>query len=369
MLRARIRLTLVVQAAALAAVVAALLLALGLPLSARGALGPGAVAALAAIAALLVLAVAAAILLRWVGGPVERLLGAAERIGEGSELPPLGLPGEEHGPGLSRAAVAFERTATALAKERTRLAAKVGELEAANRDLAAAREELFRSERLASVGRLASGVAHEIGNPLGAITGYAELARSKVAAGARAEEVADYLGRISEATGRIDAIVRDLLELARPSGPELAPVGVGAALEGALRLARVQPRFRAVRVEVDLPPALPPVLADERRLAQVFLNLLLNAGDATGGGGAIRVAGCAADGGVEVVVSDDGPGIPAGDLPRVFDPFFTTKAPGQGTGLGLAVCHGIMESFGGAIEAVARTPRGAAFRLKFRAAG
>ncbi|HEY6005144.1 MAG TPA: ATP-binding protein, partial [Anaeromyxobacter sp.] len=275
---------------------------------------------------------------------------------------------EPGGPALSRAALAFERVASALALERVRLAAKVEELTRANRELAEARESLVRSEKLATVGRLAGGVAHEVGNPLGAIAGYAELARARLAGGsAGAGEVADLLSRISAEAARIDAIIRDLLDFARPSDLALAPVPLAGVVEGAVRLARMQPRFRRVEVAVELPADLPPVRADERRLGQVLLNLLMNAGDAMEGGGAVRIAARAEGEHVRVDVADRGPGILPEHLPRLFDPFFTTKPPGKGTGLGLAVCHGIVESLGGEIAAENGPSGGAVFSLKLRA--
>jgi signal transduction histidine kinase len=360
--RARVRLVLFLQAAAIAAAVGGLLALAGVPLAARHALTVHRFLALVALCTVTTLGLASALLLRWVGRPVERLLGAADRVQAGSgELPPLGPAGEDGGPGLARAAVAFERTAGALASEQGRLQEKVAELTRTNRELAVAREELLRAERLAAVGRLAAGIAHEIGNPLGAITGYAELARAKVT-GAASTDLADYLARISAESQRIDLIVRDLLDFARPAQLELGPVVVAEALEAALRLARVQPRFRAVTVATELPAELPAARADARRLAQVFLNLLLNAADAMGGEGEIRVTGRAVGEGLEVAVADGGPGIAPEALPRLFEPFFTTKAPGEGSGLGLAVCHGILDSFGGAIRAE-NGARGAVFTL------
>ena len=142
-------------------------------------------------------------------GPAARPDGGAA---SGSEPPGRSAAG------LTPAAVAFERLAAALSEEQVRLAAKVEELEAVNGRLAEAREELLRSERLASVGRLAAGIAHEVGNPLGAIAGYAELARTRLADGsADRRPVDDFLRRIGVEAGRIDAIVRDLLDFARPT--------------------------------------------------------------------------------------------------------------------------------------------------------
>jgi signal transduction histidine kinase len=356
---------LLLHAAAIAAAASALLLAAGLPLAARGALSPRAFVAAVAGAAAASFLLGAALLFRTVARPVERLLAAAERLAGPGGLPLLGEPG---GAALSRASLAFERLAGELADERARLAAKVEELTRANRALAEARESLLRSEKLATVGRLAAGVAHEVGNPLGAIAGYVELARASARDG-RPGDPEDYLGRIAAEVQRIDRTVRELLYFARPGGLSLAAIDLGPAVDASLRLARVQARFRDVEVELDLPRDLPRVMADEHGLAQVLLNLFLNAGDAMGGRGALRLSARAADGSrVLLDVADRGPGIAQEDLPRVFDPFFTTKEPGKGTGLGLAICHRIMESFGGEISAENASGGGAVFTLVFREA-
>lgn len=365
----RVGLVLLLDLVAAAAAGAVLLLALGVPPAARGALRPGPLVLLAGVAAAATVAVGLVLLGRSVARPVERLLASARRLGHaGGGLPVLAPPGEPEDRSLARAAVAFERVAEALADERARLAAKVAELEAANRALAEARASWLRSEQLAAVGRLASGVAHEVGNPLGAIAGYADLARGRIRAG-EAAQAEDLVARIAVEAGRIDAIVRDLLELARPSAPAVAPIALSGPVDAALRLARVQARLREVRTELDLPPELPPVLADEARLAQVFLNLFLNAGDAMGGRGTLRVAAREVREGVEIDVSDDGPGIEPEDLSRVFDPFFTTKPPGAGTGLGLSVSHRLMEAMGGAISAGNAPGGGAVFHLRLRRGG
>ena len=367
--RASVRTFLLLNALALAAVAAVPLLALGLPLSTRGALGPAALAAIAACVALLVLGVAVALLFRGVARPLDRLLAAAVRLGpregQGQELPILGEPG---GLALSRAAVAFERLAVAFDEERGRLAAKVRELTDANRAVADARESLLRSEKLATVGRLAAGLAHEVGNPLGAVEGYVELARARLPP-APHPDLVDALSRISTAAQRIDRTVRDLLDFARPATPALAHLDLGAVVDGSLRLASVQPRFRRVEVDVALAAGLPRVVAEEHQLSQVLLNLLLNAADAMKSGGHVRLeARREADGSVVLAVEDSGPGIASADLPRVFDPFFTTKEPGEGTGLGLAISHRIMESFGGEIAARNGERGGAVFELRFRSA-
>jgi two-component system NtrC family sensor kinase len=307
-----------------------------------------------------------AMLIRRVARPVERILGAAEGL-QGSAPGSLPLLGDS-GHGLDQAALAFERAAAALIEERARLAAKVEEMTRVNRALADARESLFRSEKLATVGRLAAGVAHEVGNPLGAISGYTEVARSRLPAGAD-PDLREALDRIAAAADRIDHTVRGLLDFARPAPLELRPVSAAKALEAAMDLARVQPRLRGVEVTVELPPDLPLVLADERRLCQVFLNLLLNAGDAMEGQGRVEVAGRIESGTLEISVVDTGPGIAPQDLVRLFDPFFTTKDPGEGSGLGLAISHSIVESFGGSIDGGNSGMGGAAFTLRLRLAG
>jgi signal transduction histidine kinase len=365
-----LRLVLLLDVAAAAAAGAALVLGLGLPLAARGPLGPGAIVALAAGVVAAVIAVGGVLLVRQVGRPVDRLLAAADALGaRAGDLPILGDPGEGGGRGLSGAAVAFERLAGALGAERARLAEKVTELERANEALVAARASLVRAERLATLGRLASGIAHEVGNPLGAIGGYVELARDRLRAGdAGRAEADDFLARVGAEAQRIDRTVRDLLDLARPAEALLGPVDVAAPVEAALRLARVQARFKGVEVEVALPPGLPAVFADARRLAQVFLNLFLNAGDAAGAAGRVRIGARTEGEAVLVEVEDDGPGIAPEDLPRIFEPFFTTKPAGQGTGLGLAISQGIVESFGGELVAANAPAGGALFTVRLRAA-
>ncbi|ABS24896.1 sensor histidine kinase [Anaeromyxobacter sp. Fw109-5] len=353
-----VRTVLLLDLAAAGAGAAAVTLAIGLPLAARGGLSPRALAVVVLVGGAAGVALGAALLFRAVARPVDRIVSAAERLGAGARadaLPLLAPPGDAatERRGAAGAAVAFERLAGALSEERSRLAEKVSELERANGALLEARESLVRAERLATAGQLASGIAHEVGNPLGAITGYAELARSRLRDGSppALAQAAEFAERIAAETARIDRIVRDLLDLARPSAPVVRPIDVRGPLEAALRLARAQPRFRAVEVTEDLPAALPRALADEQRLAQVLLNLLLNAGDAMGGAGAARVRARAAGGFVELAVEDAGPGFDTADLSRVFEPFFTTKGAGQGTGLGLAICRSIVEALGGDIRA------------------
>ncbi len=359
------RTLLVVSVASAVGAGTVLFAASAMALGVSGRARPFELALVGAVLAAFVVWAAASMLVRRVARPVERILEAARALQDAapSDLPVLG----DSGIGLDLAALAFERTARALSEERARLAAKVAELTAANAALAEARASLVRSEKLATVGRLAAGVAHEVGNPLGAVSGYAELARGFLQPDAD-PRLRDALERIAAASDRIDRIVRDLLDFARPTPLEVRPMGLRSAVEAALRLAAVQSRFKGVEVVIALPAELPPVFADERHLSQVILNLLLNAGDAMPGGGTVTVAAGRRGDQVALVVSDTGPGISAEDLPRIFDPFFTTKEPGQGSGLGLAICHSIVESMGGSIDAASPAGGGASFVVRLRAA-
>ncbi len=366
-----VRLVLLLDLLAAVLLAGAVLVVAGTPLSAAGRLGPWNLAMLVGLAGAIAMAAGGILLIRSVAHPVERLLRAAERLGGArGGLPVLPRPGEGRVVTLGSAVVAFERVSAALEEERGRLAAKIGELERTNQALSEARESWVRSERLAAVGRLGAGLAHEVGNPLGAITGYVAVARSRLPAGAD-PELQGSLERIGTAAARIDATIRDLLAFARPSPPALAGVEVAPVVEAVLRLGRVQPRFRGVEVRLDLPRELPPVRADAHRLSQVLLNLVLNGADALGEGGGLELAARVDPRdpeGVEITVADDGPGIPRENLERIFEPFFTTKQPGQGSGLGLAVSRALVESFGGRISAANRAGRGAVFTVSLRAA-
>lgn len=215
--------------------------------------------------------------------------------------------------------------------------------------LEAQRRSLIRSEKLASVGRLAAGVAHEVGNPLQSIIGFADILL-----GAEAnDERRDFLQRLQSEAERIHEIIRQLLDYSRPADEgRRSAVALSAVVRQAVRLVRPQERFRSVEV-VDKGLADAPLAdASEPRLVQVVVNLLLNAADAMDGKGRVVLRTGTNDGCVSLFVANDGPQIPSADRDRIFDPFFTTKDPGKGTGLGLAVSHAIAESFDGELSLV-----------------
>ncbi|MBK9516270.1 MAG: MASE1 domain-containing protein [Anaeromyxobacter sp.] len=225
------------------------------------------------------------------------------------------------------------------------------------------------AQRLASVGTLAAGMAHEINNPLTFVAANLAFALDRVGplrGDPRAEEVARALEDAEEGTRRVARVVRDLKAVSRVEVEERRPVDVLAEVETALKLAQHELRHRAALV-VALGPV-PAVRAPEFQLGQVFLNLLVNAGQAVGDAGAdrhtVRVTSrTAPDGWAVVEVADDGPGIPEAARARIFEPFFTTKPVGAGTGLGLSVCHGIVTALGGRIEVESVEGQGARFSV------
>jgi signal transduction histidine kinase len=314
------------------------------------------------LGALLVFVVGFAMLNRAISRPIDRLADAAERIGRLELDDPL----ERRGPLLGRLGIAFERMSKGLRDERARVNAQIEELRRLNCQLADAKDSLVRSEKLATVGRLAAGVAHEIGNPLGAIFGFLELARERSSPQSR-----EYLDCIDHEVARIDRTVRELLDFSRPAAQALSPLDLHAAVEAAVRLATMQKRLKSVALDVEVAEGL-SVMGESHHLSQVLVNVLLNAGDAMKGEGkvVIRAEQSEENGRKRVAlrIQDSGPGIPAETLPRIFDPFFTTKDPGEGTGLGLSICHRIMESFGGEIRAENAPEGGALFTLVFASA-
>jgi len=221
--------------------------------------------------------------------------------------------------------------------------------------LAVQREQIIRSEKLASVGQLAAGVAHEIGNPLAAILGYVDILRSDLSGKGDLPlaDRQDALDRVKAETQRIHRIIRELLEFSRPSREDPVATDPLRVVQSAQALLLPQSRFRDVHVvTVPAGDAWPNVLVAQSRLVQVFVNLMLNAADAMSGKGTLVVSCQQERGKVILAVADEGPGIPKENRRKVFDPFFTTKPVGQGTGLGLSVCRSIVESFGGSLELV-----------------
>jgi len=257
-----------------------------------------------------------------------------------------------------------------------------------------AQSQLVRSEKLASIGRLAAGVAHEVGNPLGAAGTYLEVLRRRGVD----QEVTEGIARELE---RLDRIVRSLLDYARPQEDPLVPIDPDRIVRGAFELLRAQGAFRTVRAETDLGLQVPEIMGRAHVLEQTLVNLLLNAVDATPPGGSIiigarrwayepgvaetrrasdprhsmfprvaerrpsRIEFAAGQPGSLLFVADSGPGVVPEDRDKIFEPFYTTKEPGRGTGLGLAIVARSVHEMGGVVWVDVAREGGAAFKLFF----
>jgi signal transduction histidine kinase/CheY-like chemotaxis protein len=258
--------------------------------------------------------------------------------------------------------------------DRTRALAQANaELDENLRKLRETQDQLLHAGRMAAVGTLAAGVAHEINNPLTFVMNNLGFIREqlehfwetqKVPSG-QTRELRQALEDVADGAERVRVIVRDLRIMSRPQPEQRTPVDVNGALETAVGFAGNELRHRA-RVVWDLGPV-PPVSANEARLGQVFLNLVVNAAQALPEQGVdrneIRVASRLEEGQVVVEVADNGVGIPREHLPRLFDPFFTTKPAGKGTGLGLSICHAIVSGLGGRIAVDSTVGVGSTFRV------
>lgn len=222
-------------------------------------------------------------------------------------------------------------------------------------------QELVHKEKLASMGQLAAGVAHEINNPLGTILLFSEMMLKEAPEG---DPRRDDLQMIIGETTRCKNIVSDLLNFARQQEVTAQDTDVHAVLEQVIEAARRQPSFAGIDVVCHFSPDLPTIQADSAQLQQVFINLLNNAAEAIGTEGTITLRTRPVDGpAVEITVSDTGCGIPATDLGKLFTPFFTTKPPGMGTGLGLSIVYGIIKLHRGSITVESQVGEGTSFTV------
>lgn len=217
------------------------------------------------------------------------------------------------------------------------------------------------SERLAVVGQLAAGVAHELNNPLQGIVTYSHLLLERTAEDDRRR---DSIEKIVSQADRCRAIVRALLDFSRPSKPQKQSSKMNSILGDCLELMEGQALFLNVEIDQNLDPALPLVVADPSQMQQVFVNLIINAVEAMDGAGRLAILTRQSNGYVEIEFSDSGPGIVPEDLERVFDPFFSTKQASHGTGLGLAISYGIVQEHQGSISVTSDLGAGATFVVR-----
>jgi PAS domain S-box-containing protein len=221
-------------------------------------------------------------------------------------------------------------------------------------------QQILSAEKLASIGKLAAGVAHEINNPLGGILNCLYNLRKGVLTPARQEE---YLVSMEDGLRRVQKIVRQLLDFSQQHEPELSLTGINNVVDRVLVLTNHLFAPNHIALEKHLGRDLPDLMVDRHMIEQVLMNLILNAVQAMRNGGTLAIRTTAAEGQCYVEVKDTGCGIPASVLPRIFDPFFTTKSEGEGTGLGLSVSLGIVERHGGRILVESEVGSGTTFTL------
>ena len=312
--------------------------------------------------------------------PLQRLAGTARSIADGA----FGTRAIVDGPAeIVELGVAFNQMTDALEARTADLEKAVTELRRSNRHLSEAREGLDRAERLAAIGRLAAGVAHEVGNPMGALLAFLDLTGRDPGLSDASRE---YLSRAAGQGARVRVILRQLLDFSRPPRGTPVPVDLARICEETTDLVRAQRRYAGIALEVIAEAGTPEVLADPNTTAQIVLNLLLNAAEALRGGtqnprvrilvrasvralraGEDRTTALARRGrpdAVECRVEDNGPGVAREDRERIFDPFFSSKEPGEGTGLGLSNALRFAQELGGSLELdPAETNTGATFVL------
>jgi len=261
---------------------------------------------------------------------------------------------------IDREAISAFATRAALAIENARL---YQDLADQLKELKRAQAQLVESAKLASIGTLAAGVAHEINNPLMAISGRIELLLSNPKQHLKSEKAKQYLEVIRDMTERVTQVVRGLLAFSREERGSQAPVDIHRAIDETLTLVGSQLRIAHIQIKRDYQAEKAEVLGNKNKLQQVFMNLILNARDAMQDGGTLTIFTTQSHNRLLVKVVDEGVGIPKENLGQVFDPFFTTKEVGKGTGLGLFVTRGIIEQHNGFIQVESVEGKGTTFSI------
>jgi two-component system NtrC family sensor kinase len=268
------------------------------------------------------------------------------------------MPEMHEGPFLAEERSLINEVArqVAILIERRRAEEEKGQLE----------QQLLHTERLATIGKLTAGIAHELNEPLGSILGFAQIVHET--AGLPEQAIRD-VDRILKAAIHAREIIKKLMFFGRQTPPGKVRVNLNDIVEDGIGF--LEPRFAAqqIRYERSLAPALPEVVADPGQMRQVLVNLTVNATQAMPDGGTLRLSTAAEEGWIIVTVEDTGMGMSEEVLRQVFVPFFTTKDVGQGTGLGLAVVHGIVAAHGGRIDVESKVGKGTRFRVRLPVAG
>jgi two-component system NtrC family sensor kinase len=339
--------------------------------------------------------------------PLKDLIRLTQKISEGDFSQMIEVTSKNE---IGQLLSSFNRMTERLKENQESIEKNLKSLELANKKLKQAQEELIRTEKLASIGRFAAGVAHEVGNPLGAILGYTSILDK---GGIDQGETKDYLKRIENEIERINRIVRELLDFSKPSKFEIRDIEVNSVIKNTLSLLSHQKNFKDIETQLELQPDLPLIKGDESQFSQVLINIILNAMDAMPNGGHLKIQteNLAVDNFfeeglqslfpprrkgdpmesdysqlrkpdplsallsksskserlVKIRISDTGIGIEQENLEKIFDPFFTTKGPDRGTGLGLSISLSIIESMDGRIRVESEVGKGSTFEIYFPA--
>jgi len=273
------------------------------------------------------------------------------------EWPPLFDKGEASKNEIGQLFRSLRMMLKRLEANKKELKDNISSLEQANLEIKKAQDEIIQSEKMASAGRLATGVAHEIGNPLSIILGYLELLKR---GDLKSEENKDFVERIESEVTRINQIIRELLDFSRPSNAPNEETEIHRLILETVKMLEPQPMMDRIEIRQQLRAEKDFVWAEMAQLKQVFLNIIMNAADSMIGesvpsdGLSPKVLGIVTeneDDSIVIRFTDKGIGISPEELGRIFDPFYTTKEPGKGTGLGLSVCYTIIDGLGGGIRA------------------
>lgn len=271
----------------------------------------------------------------------------------------------ETGDEIESLAMAFNEMADSIRDYQESLEHKVEER---SRRIKQVERRLMQSEKLAAIGFLAAGVAHEVNNPISIIITRLELIKRDIMKG-RMGNVNKDLDVLRNHATRVGKIATDLLTFSRESSKELTPVNLAEAVKRIMGLIEHSIKKKGVELSISIAPDLPSVMANQTGIEQVLYNIIYNAYQATTDGGRISVNAGQVDGGrVEISISDTGEGIPEDIIEHVFEPFFTTKEAGQGAGLGLSISYGLVREFGGSIEVESEPGKGTAFTINLREA-
>jgi len=299
--------------------------------------------------------------------PVQKLIGETDKLGHGdlsARVPEM--TNDE----LGTLAKTFNRMAQDLDAAHSELVSWAQTLEQRveekTSELKRAQEKIVQVERMASLGRLAAVVAHEINNPLSSVVTYAKILVRRLESRELDDECREnleYLESIASEASRCGEIVAQLLSFAKGGGGEFTVVDINQVVDRAVFLTRHKLELAEVGCELELEENMPEILADSGQIQQALMALLINAGEALdrGGGVVVRTGTCVE--GIEIVIEDDGPGMEPDVARRAFEPFYTTKSGSSGVGLGLAVVYGIMERHGGRVELTTAPGKGSRFAL------